>query len=154
NVWNESCTVAQCGAQDANILAGAGGASVFFNKPSWQAGISGIPNDGKRDLPDISLTAAGHDPYLLCLAASCVPNNGMMFFYAVFGTSASAPSFAGMMSLVNQKTGSRQGQANYVLYRLAAQETFFQCNGSGISGAPASSCIFNDTTVGNNAVPG
>src|SRR5205085_10672115 len=78
NVWNESCTVAQCGAQDANILAGAGGASVFFNKPSWQAGISGIPNDGKRDLPDISLTAAGHDPYLLCLAASCVPNTGMM----------------------------------------------------------------------------
>jgi hypothetical protein len=155
NVWNESCTAAQCGAQNANILAGAGGASIFFNKPSWQSGVSGIPNDGRRDLPDVSLTAASHDPYLLCLAGSCKPDsNGMIFFYGIFGTSASAPSFAGMMSLVNQKTGSRQGQANYVLYRMAAQETFSQCNGSGILSAPASGCVFNDITVGNNAVPG
>lgn len=155
NVWNESCTVAQCGAQNANILAGAGGASIFFSKPSWQSGVSGIPADGHRDLPDVSLTAAGHDPYLLCLAGSCKPDsNGMIFFYGVFGTSASAPSFAGIMSLVDQKMGSRQGQANYVLYRLAAQENLSQCNGSGISAAPASTCIFNDITVGNNAVPG
>jgi hypothetical protein len=155
DVWNESCTAAQCGAQNANILAGAGGASIFFNKPSWQSGVSGIPNDGRRDLPDVSLTAASHDPYLLCLAASCQPDaSGNISFFAVFGTSASAPSFAGMMALVNQKTGSRQGQANFVLYRLAAQESFAQCNGSGIAIAPASNCVFNDTTVGNNAVPG
>jgi hypothetical protein len=151
NVWNESCSTAQCGAQNANLLAGGGGVSQFFAKPSWQAGVAGIPNDGKRDLPDVSLTAAGHDPYLICYEQSC-RTNGEMF--GVSGTSASAPSFAGIMALINQKTGGRQGQANYVLYRLAAKETFSQCNGSKITGTIAASCIFNDTTVGNIAVPG
>jgi subtilase family serine protease len=122
NVWNESCTTAQCG-QNAGIWAGSGGASVFFPKPSWQSGVKGIPADGKRDLPDVSLTAAGHDPYLLCLDGSCVPDaQNQISLYLVGGTSASAPSFAGIMALVDQKTKSRQGQADYVLYKLAATE--------------------------------
>jgi subtilase family serine protease len=150
NVWNESCTVAQCGSQNANIAAGGGGASTLFSKPSWQSGVSGIPPDGVRDLPDVSLTAAFHDPYLLCLQSSCEQN----FIFLAAGTSASAPSFAGIMALVDQKTGSRHGQANYVLYKLAAKETLSQCNGSNTSVPPASTCVFNDVTVGNNSVPG
>jgi subtilase family serine protease len=154
NVWNESCLSAQCGG-NANTLAGGGGASILFSKPSWQTGVSGIPNDGARDLPDISLTASGHDAYLICLEGSCVPDSqGFIQLAGVEGTSASAPSFASIMALVNQQTGARQGQANYVLYRLAATETFSQCNGSKTTGLPASVCIFNDVTVGNNAVPG
>ena len=154
NVWNESCTSAQCD-KNANIFAGGGGASIIFTKPSWQSGVSGIPNDGARDLPDVSLTAAGHDPYLLCFEGSCVPDSqGSILLAAAGGTSASAPSFAGIMALVNQKTGSRQGQANYVLYRLAATETLSQCNGSKTTGLPTNTCIFNDVTIGNNAVPG
>ncbi len=149
NVWNESCTTAQCNT-NANILAGGGGASTIFSKPSWQSGVAGIPSDGARDLPDVSLSAAGHDPYLLCYEGSCQTG----FVATVFGTSASAPSFAGIMALVNQKTGSRQGQANYVLYRLAAAENLSQCNASKTTALPAATCIFNDVTVGNNAVPG
>lgn len=149
NVWNQSCASAQCGA-NANILAGGGGASTIFSKPSWQSGVAGIPSDGARDLPDVSLTAAGHDPYLLCYEGSCQTG----FVATVFGTSASAPSFAGVMALVNQNMGSRQGQANYVLYRLAAAENLSQCNGSKTTALPALTCIFNDVTVGNNAVPG
>ena len=150
NVWNESCTVAQCGGENANIAAGGGGASVFFAKPSWQSGVTGIPSDGARDLPDVSLTAAFHDPYLLCFEGSC--EQDLIWF--ISGTSASAPSFAGVMALVDQKMGGRQGHANYILYRLAAAETLSQCNGSKTSGLPASTCVFNDVTVGNNAVPG
>jgi hypothetical protein len=41
-----------------------------------------------------------------------------------------------------------------VLYRLAAAETLANCNGSSQTALPASTCIFNDTTAGNNAVPG
>ena len=151
NVWNETCTT-QCPAQAAPLAASGGGASVFFGKPSWQSGVAGIPSDGFRDVPDVSLTAASHDPYLLCLEASCQAGDA----FGVSGTSASAPAFAGIMALVNQKTGSRQGQANYVLYRLAAAEagTLSQCNGSKTTGLPANSCVFNDVTVGNNAVPG
>lgn len=154
NVWNQSCTAAQCG-KNAGIWAGGGGASEFFSKPSWQAGVTGIPNDNLRHLPDVALTAASHDPYLLCVEGSCVPDaQGNFYFYGVGGTSAAAPAFAGIMSMVAAAAGSRLGQPNYVLYRLAADQNLGQCNGSSISSQPASSCIFHDITAGNNAVPG
>ena len=155
-VWNESCSVAQCGSGNAALWAGGGGASIYFAKPSWQTGVTGIPNDGARDVPDVSLTAAGHDAYLLCIDGSCTPNSrGRISFEGYGGTSAATPSFAGLMALVVQKTGQRQGQANYTLYRLAATQNLGQCNGSStaiLTGGSA--CIFNDVTVGNNAVPG
>lgn len=150
NVWNDSCT----SCTKPNIWAGGGGVSSFFTKPSWQSGVTGIPADLKRDLPDVSLTAAGHDPYLICLAGSCVPNaQGQISFYGVGGTSASTPAFAGIMGLVANKVGTRLGQPNYVLYQLAAAEDLSQCNGSSAT-LPAGTCVFNDVTLGNNAVPG
>jgi hypothetical protein len=150
DVWNDSC--AACSTP--NIWSGGGGASTFFTKPSWQGGVTGIPADGKRDLPDVSLTAAPHDPYLICRRGSCVPNaQGEIFFYGVGGTSASTPAFAGIMGLVANRTLTRLGQPNYVLYRLAAAENLSQCNASSTT-LPASTCVFNDVTVGSNAVPG
>ena len=169
DVWNESCSTTACGA-NANLTAGSGGASsgdigsggrfTGFPKPAWQSGVTGIPTDNVRDLPDVSLTAASHDPYLLCLEGSCSQG----FIYFVWGTSASAPSFAGIMALVDQQMenlyGSqdrRQGQANYVLYKLAASEitNAWRCDGSSTTTLPdIKNCIFNDTTIGNNAVPG
>jgi hypothetical protein len=152
-VWNESCTSSACGS-NANIAAGGGGASTAVAKPAWQVGPSlHIPNDGFRDLPDVSLTAAGHDPYLICYEGSCT-TQGVL--YGIAGTSASAPSFAGIMALINQKVGGRVGLANYVLYKLAAGQSQYpsQCNGSNTSSAPNSACIFYDITSGTNAVPG
>jgi trimeric autotransporter adhesin len=142
-------------------MAGGGGASVFFPKPSWQSGVSGIPKDGARDLPDVSLTAASHDPYLLCLHRACEIVNGEFHIYTVFGTSAAAPSFAGIVALVapalanpsGQSAVPRLGQVNYVLYALAAAENLSQCNGSNTTTLPASTCVFNDVTRGNNSVP-
>jgi subtilase family serine protease len=155
NVWNSSCSQSVCGV-NANLYASGGGRSIFYSKPAWQAGVTGIPSDGARDLPDVALTAAANnDPYLLCLRGSCAANSsGTITFAAVGGTSASAPSFAGILALVNQKTNTRQGQANYVLYQLASGETLSQCNGSYTSGLPSSNCIFNDVTIGTNTVPG
>jgi hypothetical protein len=163
DVWNETCTTA-CQPGQPPLAAGGGGASTFFPKPSWQFGVSGIPSDGHRDLPDVSLSAAGHDPYLLCLEGSCVPDsNGDIFFEGVEGTSASTPSFAGIIALVDDKMSQlpapdnspRQGQADYVLYPLAAaqQTSGTKCNAS-TAPLPNTACVFNDVTVGNNAVPG
>jgi hypothetical protein len=157
DVWNESCTASTCPAGTTpSLYAGGGGVSALFSKPSWQSGVSGIPNDNARDLPDVSLNASGvHDPYLLCLRLSCQVNSqGQISLALIGGTSAAAPAFAGIMALVNQKTGVSQGQADYVLYRLASQETLSQCNASSQSGLPASTCVFNDISIGNNAVPG
>ena len=163
DVWNESSLTnglwsSSGGASAGNLQGGMGGTTSGFPKPSWQSPLSlGIPNDSVRDLPDVSLTAASHDPYLLCLESSCQPNSqGEFFIYFASGTSASAPSFAGIMALVDQQMGGRQGLPNYTLYRLAATQSAYpsQCNGSNTSTAPATACIFNDVTVGNNVVPG
>jgi subtilase family serine protease len=157
NVWNQSCLSTSCPSGiSPNIVAGGGGSSILYPKPPWQTGVAGIPADNARDLPDVSLNASGrHDGYLICLRGSCIPDSqGFIRLFFVGGTSVSSPSFASIMALVDQKAGGRQGQANYVLYRMAAQETLASCNGSSQTGLPAPNCIFNDITVGNNAVPG
>lgn len=155
-VWNESCSA----CQSPELFASGGGVSLYpKSKPTWQFGVTGIPNDSARDQPDVALPAAFQlqdNPYLLCLEGSCVPDfQGYIYLWLIGGTSASAPSFAGMMALVDQQNGP-QGQANYVLYRLAANEnsSFSQCNASSTTTLPASSCVFNDVTVGNNSVAG
>jgi hypothetical protein len=153
NVWNESCSdISQC--QFISLFASGGGPSGLYAKPSWQAG-PGVPNDGKRDLPDVSLAAAAfHDGYLLCQDGICLTDSTGQLINAevVGGTSAAAPTFAAIMALVDQKTNSRQGQANFVLYPLAASQSTANCNAS--AGPPQSPCIFNDVTQGNNNVPG
>ena len=59
------------------------------------------------------------------------------------------------MALVNQRMQNlqlpaRQGNANYGLYKLAAQQNAASCNSST---GPASTCVFNDITNGTIAVP-
>jgi pseudomonalisin len=121
-VWNESASNGGAG-----LWSSGGGASAYYSKPLWQAG-PGVPADGKRDVPDVSLAAAGHDGYLVQM------ENGL---YVVGGTSASSPAWAGIMALIDQKTSSTQGNANATFYPLAQQQ-------------PAS---FHDITAGNNTVP-
>jgi hypothetical protein len=128
-VWNESSN----DPNNISLYASGGGASNLYPKPEWQVG-NGVPNDGARDLPDISFTAALHDGYLFCFYSSC--SNGD-YFYTAGGTSVSSPVAAGIMALVNQKIGQPQGLANYVFYRLAS--------------VPG---IYNDTVNGDNKVPG
>jgi hypothetical protein len=175
-VWNESCSPLACGNAEATISAGSGGASGCFDPkwdstgsyilscsggysaPDWQVGVYGLSGDKKRHLPDVSLTAAGHDGYMICYDSSCDYSE----IKIVGGTSASSPAMAGVLALVNQKTGARQGQANYTLYKLAATEYGSESkqSSSGLSSCNAtngnsvdSSCIFRDVTTGTNAVP-
>jgi hypothetical protein len=151
--WNESCPPSTCSAGDATFYASGGGVSTQYAKPSWQSGV-GVPADGQRDLPDLALSAAGHDGYVLCFEESCDVWDGYFDFEVIGGTSLSTPSFAGVMALVNEKTGAAQGQAAPVLYNLAASqaETISQCNASTPTSG-ISSCIFQDVTEGNNDVP-
>jgi hypothetical protein len=123
------------------IWAGGGGASAYFPKPNWQTG-TGVPNDGARDVPDVSLNSAlFHDQTLFCVQGGCVngfrnANQGVL---AGGGTSVATPCFAGIVALINQKmnTPNGQGNINPVLYSMAAT-------------TPAA---FHDITSGNNVVP-
>ncbi len=155
-VWNESCNPntlgSPCAGKGFSLFAGSGGQSQIYTKPTWQAGLPVSPADTSRDIPDVSLTAALHDGYLICFGSSCGGGTG---FSIVGGTSASSPSFAGIMALIDQALGGRQGLANYALYRLSKGAAAF-CTSSTRNNPlapPPAGCIFNDITTGNNAVP-
>ena len=127
-----------CGLATVDSSTGAVTACAPYPKPSWQSG-TGVPNDSARDLPDVSLFAANglnYSYYPVCAGDGDCEGGSVIQISGVGGTSASTPSFAGIMALVNQKYG-RQGQANYVLYPLAKQFP----------------TAFNDVTAGTNAVP-
>ncbi|HXE32047.1 MAG TPA: Ig-like domain repeat protein [Terriglobales bacterium] len=145
--WNESCSFAACGGF---LGASGGGGSLVYAKPSWQT-AAGVPDDGARDLPDVSLDASLGIPYAYCQPGCFTPTGlGTVAVKTAAGTSASAQAFASALALLVQKTGSWQGLITPELYQLAAQTPATACNASN---SPAESCIFNDITQGSNAVP-
>ena len=54
--WNESGR--------SGLAASGGGLSKVFTRPLWQAG-PGVPSLNFRAVPDVALSAAGHDGYLI-----------------------------------------------------------------------------------------
>jgi hypothetical protein len=152
------------GGPSACIQSNGSGSSSCrggYPKPSWQTG-TGVPADGVRDTPDVSLfSSAGFFGafYVVCQQSMNVDGKPCSLaapaydFAGYGGTSVSAPAFAGILSLVNQKTGSRQGNANYVLYNLASQQNRAGTACSSNTGTPAAGCVFNDVTTGTIAMP-
>ena len=193
-VWNDSCASpeavavfgtssgtgaaeALCNSSEAQasqlglltVTGSGGGASGLYSKPSWQSGVYGIPTDGHRDVPDVSLFAGDGvwlHYYAVCQADSggpCNPSSpGGLVTAGGGGTSFGAPAFAGIMALYNQKAGGPLGLANPMLYQKAALEyggpsssnttTLQACNAS-LPPATGNTCVFYDVTAGNNDVP-
>jgi subtilase family serine protease len=120
-----------------------------FAKPSWQT-VTVAGAGSVRMSPDISFLASPNFPgYIFCTpltelgvnstSSSCaggITSAVDTYLSIIGGTSASAPVFAGMVALMNQKTASTQGNLNPNLYFLAAT-------------APSA---FHDTTTGDNKV--
>lgn len=152
-----------------DVVAAGGGPSSLVDtssnpvnpKPNYQSGINGMPTANFRQVPDISLFSGNGTNasfYVICqqdanstAGSSCdLTGNNFTDFQGVGGTSAAAPAFAGIMAMVNQQTGQRQGNANYILYQL------YKNNAAGTICAsaanPAGTCIFYDTVLGNNSV--
>ncbi|MGZ4733311.1 MAG: S53 family peptidase [Terriglobales bacterium] len=143
--WNDT-------SLNGSLSATGGGASIFFTKPTWQTG-TGVPADGKRDVPDIALSASpDHDPYLFCteddgkgsIVATCTSGfrtGAGGGFTAVGGTSADAPTFTAILALINQYLGNTPptglAPVNTTLYGLAA----------------STPSVFHDVTTGDNKVP-
>jgi subtilase family serine protease len=134
-VWNDTYNKAANefaeGNAGPNPLAGGGGKSQFFTRPSYQNGVQSVVG-GKRGVPDISMSAA------------C---NGAVDTYGTFGaapagwtpscgTSEATPLFAGIVALADQVAGHSLGLINPALYRLSAEH------------APG----IVDVTSGNNTV--
>lgn len=127
-----------------------------FAKPSWQTvTVSGQPN--VRLTPDVSFLASPNFPgYIFCTplselstnsstsssCASGVPTAIDQYNSVIGGTSASAPLFAGIVTLINQSLAGTSsstglGNINPTLYSLAQSKS----NGA-----------FNSITTGDNNV--
>jgi subtilase family serine protease len=176
-----------CNSQNgqANFLydvGGSGGPSTCFTgtpsipgvvsgtcrgnpKPLYQYLVPGMPQDGLRDQPDVSLFAGNGiwGSFLVeCLSdkqqggTACTPSNDAIYLGGG-GTSFASPAMAGILALIEQRHG-RQGDANFVLYALAAEQFLSPqasaCNASRSDGQlPASNCVFNDITQGDMDIP-
>ena len=131
-----------CASGAPSVQGVVGGTCQGYAKPAWQSGVAGSPDDGVRDIPDVSLFAGDgvwRHYYVTCWSntrAGGAPCTGDPSGWGgAGGTSFSAPIMAGIQALVNQKAGGAQGNPNYVYYLLAASD--------------ASNSIFHSITQGD-----
>jgi len=153
-VWNDASLGAYGG--------GGGGASNYFTKPTWQVG-TGVPADGARDVPDLSLDASdAHDALLFCVNVALGDSCGSGFrqsttsstLDAEGGTSFDAQIMGGLLALVEEQNPPTNGlkglgNINPVVYSLANNSKFYV---AGQNTASNSTVVFNDVTTGNNSM--
>jgi hypothetical protein len=149
-VWNETHLTTT-----KSPLGGGGGISTVFPRPLYQGAIptchpvGSLPIDvtpsSMRQIPDIAFTAAAIDsPYFIeCTAVvsgtsvtDCLATGGEPGVISVGGTSASTPSFTGVLALADQAAGGRLGNVNPLLYALAT----------------TTPSAFHDITTGSNLI--
>jgi subtilase family serine protease len=186
--WDDSCAssvlyklfgfssgVTFCNSTDGqgflDIVGGSGAPSMIYAKPAWQKGTIGVPTDGARDLPDVSLFASNgfySQAIAFCMSDASLGGSPCdyttpidAFNNSAGGTSFTAPQFASIQALINQKAGGRQGNPDPVFYSLYKTEfgmasspngNLAACNATAGNMVP-STCIFHDVTTGNNDVP-
>jgi subtilase family serine protease len=153
-------------SNDQNGVGGSGSQSVYYKKPTWQLlGVPGMPNDGVRDQPDVSLFAANGlwaHFYLECMSDAneggvpCDYNNANDLLGSAYGgTSFGAPAFAGIAALIQETLNAPLGNPAPELYMIAkAQYTtplgLGPCNAT-LGNKISSACVFYDVTAGDNA---
>jgi len=119
-------------ASETTWANSGGGIDPLTSLPSWQQGLSTSANQASaafRNIPDVACVA--HSIWL-------VSSDGSAF--AVSGTSASAPLWAGFTALANQQAASHGkppvGFLNPVIYAIGRGPNYALC--------------FHDITTGNN----
>ncbi|MGP6157256.1 MAG: peptidase S53, partial [Vulcanimicrobiaceae bacterium] len=130
---------ADSGYPSGEVWGSGGGKSVFFSKPTYQRLVN--THTSARAVPDVSMHMGG------CPVGSVLPcatdrSYDLAYFggtlFGLVGTSASAPEFAGLQAIQDGVLGNRQGNVNFLLYALAASNSF----GNGP--------IFNEDIPGND----
>jgi subtilase family serine protease len=119
-VWNDTYNVATnefvVGNKGPNPLAGGGGRSVIFPRPSFQNGVRAVVGS-RRGVPDISMSAACNGAADMYQSFAGQPAG----WYPTCGTSESTPEFAGIVALADQVAGHPLGVINPYLYQLSAR---------------------------------
>lgn len=125
--WN---TLPQLSA--GRSFASAGGFSDLFARPAYQDGVPGI--GAMRGVPDVAGDASSDTGVAFAVTA---PSGGYALLSSS-GTSASAPFWAGLIALADQKAGHPLGFVNPAIYRIARSPMYHEA--------------FHDITTGNNTL--
>jgi subtilase family serine protease len=119
-VWNDTYNVATnefvVGNKGPNPLAGGGGKSVIFARPSYQNGVRDVVGD-QRGVPDISMSGACNGAADMYQSFAGQPAG----WYPTCGTSEATPEFSGIVALADQVAGHPLGVINPYLYQLSAR---------------------------------
>jgi DNA-binding beta-propeller fold protein YncE len=149
-VWNQFTSTNQ-GSNEAS----GGGISDFWTMPSYQSNAPDISASGRsaspcaantgstgdycREVPDVTGNGGGTTGYLIYYGSGTSKDG----WYAIGGTSAVAPLWAGFTALVNASSGCKGVPAGFLnpsLYSIAANEWT----------GTAYSADFYDVTSGDN----
>jgi subtilase family serine protease len=117
SAWNESTIV-------GDALAGGGGVSVVYSRPSYQ---NRAQRNSMRTVPDVSYNAAVYNGVITAWQGQ---------FWRFGGTSAGSPQWAGIIAIADQFRHGRVGQINSALYQTRGSRLFF-----------------HDVTTGDNSIP-
>ncbi len=136
SVWNSGFGPPGWPITDNGYWGSGGGVSTVYPIPYWQQGVNMALNQGSvsnRNIPDVALTATN-----IFITA----NNGEIGSF--FGTSCSAPLWAGFAALINEQAANSNlppvGFLNPALYALGQGPNYGLC--------------FHDITAGSNAFSG
>jgi subtilase family serine protease len=118
-VWNDTYNKAAqqfiFGDNGPNPLAGGGGRSAIFGRPSYQSGVRRIVG-AHRGVPDISMSAACDGAVDMYQSFKGQPAG----WYPTCGTSEATPEFAGIVALADQVAHRKLGLINPDLYLLSS----------------------------------
>jgi subtilase family serine protease len=137
---------AHSGVAEVGWIAGGGGFSSVFARPSYQdtlpAGSTPIPA-ASRGVPDVAYQASSQTGDLVYLSLPPDGNGsnvGDTGWYLIGGTSASSPQWAGLVAIADQiNNGHGLGLINPALYKIGANATRYAAD-------------FFDVTTGNNGL--
>jgi subtilase family serine protease len=117
-VWNDTFNVPTqqfiFGDNGPNPLAGGGGKSIFFSRPSYQDGVRNVVGDA-RGVPDIAMSGACNGAVDTYQSFGGQPAG----WYPVCGTSEATPLFSGIVALADQVAGHPLGLINPALYVMS-----------------------------------
>lgn len=175
-IWTDGASGGKSSCTSSSVTASTISQAVAscanpYPKPSWQTG-SGVPDDGVRDVPDVSLFASNGTmgtAYIVCEAdtppesgepgqggQSCsllaypTSNSAVASFEEFGGTSVSVQIFGGVVALMDQAAGgNKQGNINPILYSLANKSG----NTCTSEANPPSTCVFYDVQTGTITQP-
>ena len=118
------------GDPNSLVQASGGGFSHLFDRPSYQDGVDGV--GAMRGVPDVAADANPHTGFPVVTS----DGSGSYTISGHGGTSAAAPTWAGIIALADQYAKRHLGFVNPAIYQIARGSQYDQA--------------FHDITAGNN----